>query len=388
MSSSYDSKELFNLSSLASKGYPEDANLLLSALFIDFADCYIEIRLLDKGRPPIQLFYPSIATIRWDLIRQKNSEGYNCYFGVCLRKVQKGDKSSVASISAVWADVDAKNFSGGKPEALAQLKKLPPYLFSSVIVDTGHGYHLYWLLREAELIESPQDILRLEAYMKGLALTLHGDSTSDLSRVLRLPGLVNQKDTKNPYLCHTVHWEPEKRFTPIDFDDYHEEIPKQAPERKTKPEEAKKWQERSDEFNILAIQKLLENCAFTQHCQNDATTLSEPHWWSMVSILTVFGEPGQRKIHELSRPYRKYTEKETNLKIEEAKKAADKEIGPHTCAFIEQDLGFGCPSDCLAKKWSLKSPAVLATKLATEGLHITIDGTTYLERLDLNRIIS
>jgi len=69
-------------SSLASKGYPEEAKLLLSALFIDFADYYIEIRLLDKGRPPIQLFYPSIATIRWDLIREKNSEGYNCYFGL------------------------------------------------------------------------------------------------------------------------------------------------------------------------------------------------------------------------------------------------------------------------------------------------------------------
>ncbi len=382
MSSSYDSKELFNLSSLASKGYPEDANLLLSALFIDFADCYIEIRLLDKGRPPIQLFYPSIATIRWDLIRQKNSEGYNCYFGVCLRKVQKGDKSSVASISAVWADVDAKNFSGGKPEALAQLKKLPPYLFSSVIVDTGHGYHLYWLLREAELIESPQDILRLEAYMKGLALTLHGDSTSDLSRVLRLPGLVNQKDPKNPCLAHIIHWEPERRFAPMDFDDYQAEI-RESPKR---AEGAKR--ERSDEFNTLAVEKLLENCLFMQHCRDEADTLFEPRWWSMCQILSFFGEPGKEKAHELSKPYPRYTEAETNQKLEYAQKAADKDVGPHTCGFIEKDLGFTCSGDCLAKKWSLKSPIVLAARLASEGLHITIDGTTYFERLDLNSIIS
>lgn len=104
MSSSHNSKELFNLSSLASKDYPEEAKLLLSALFGEFTNCYIEVRLLDKGRSPIQLFYPSVATIRWDLIRDKNWEGYNCYFGVCLRKAQKGDKSSVASISALWAD--------------------------------------------------------------------------------------------------------------------------------------------------------------------------------------------------------------------------------------------------------------------------------------------
>ena len=79
--------------------------------------------------------------------------------------------------------------------------------------------------------------------------------------------------------------------------------------------------------------------------------------------------------------------RETEQKIKEALKAADKEIGPHTCLFIEQDLGFACPRDCLAKKEGVKSPAGLATRLASRGLHVTIDGVTYLERLDLNRII-
>ena len=376
MSSSYDSKELSNLSSLASKGYPEEAKLLLDALFGEFTNCYVEIRLLDKGRSPIQLFYPSVATIQWDLIKDKNSQGYNCYFGVCLRKTQKGDKLSVASISALWADLDAKTFSGGKSEALAQLQKLPPYLFPSVIVDTGHGYHPYWLLREAELIESPQDILRLEAYMKGLALTLHGDSTSDLSRVLRLPGLVNQKDAKNPCLCHIVHWEPERRFTPMDFDDYQAEIRESEPKRAG---EVKKWPQRSDEFNALAIEKLLENCPFMRHCEDEAGSLSEPHWWSMCDVLSFFGEPGKEKAHELSQPHPKYTREETDKKLEYAKVAADKSVGPHTCVHIEKDLGFACPEDCLAKKWGLKSPVVLASRLArTAGLPIIVVTNRFL----------
>lgn len=351
-------------SSLASEGYPGKANIFLDTLFGEFTNCFVEIRLLHEGEKPIQFFYPSISAVQWGLIKEKNSEGYNCYFGVCLRKTQKGDKLSVASISALWADVDAKNFSRGKSEALAQLQKLPPYLFPSVIVDTGHGYHPYWLLREAELIESPQDILRLEAYMKGLAFTLHGDSTSDLSRVLRLPGLVNQKDAKNPCLCHIVHWEPERRFTPMDFDDYQAEIRESEPKRAG---EAKKWPQRSDEFNTLAIEKLMGSCGFMQHCRDDADALSEPHWWSMVHILAVLGNPGRERIHELSAPYYRYTEEETEQKIKEALKAADKEIGPHTCAFIGEDLGFACPEDCLAKKWNLKSPTVLATRLARFG---------------------
>ena len=365
MSSSYDSKELFNLSSLASKGYPEEAKLLLDTLFGEFINGYIEVRLLSKGRPSIQLFYPSMATIQWGLVKGKNSEGYGCYFGACLRKTQKGDKLSVASIPALWGDIDAKNFPGGKPEALAQLRKLPPYLFPSIIVDSGHGYHPYWLLREAELIESPQDILRLEAYMKGLALTLDGDSTSDLSRVLRLPGLVNQKDAKNPCLCHIIHWEPERRFTPMDFDDYQEEIPKEAPEGKPKrAEEAKKWPQRSDEFNDLAIKKLLESCAFSQHCRDNAVTLSEPHWWSLICILVRFGEPGKQKIHEFSHPYLGYTREETDKKIKYALKAREEEKGPHLCGYVKDTLHFSCPDDCLGKKEGVKSPAGLAAKLA------------------------
>ncbi|MBA7578434.1 hypothetical protein ES708_20296 [subsurface metagenome] len=159
------------------------------------------------------------------------------------------------------------------------------------------------------------------------------------------------------------------------------------PKKEEEPR-AKERPERSDEFNELAVEKLLETCPFIQYCRDNAITLAEPWWWSMVSILVPFGEPGRQKIHGLSAPYEKYTEKETDKKIKEALKAGEKEIGPHTCTFIEQDLGFSCPADCLAKKERVKSPAGLATRLASRGLHITIDGVTYLERLDLNRIIS
>ena len=84
MSSSHNSKLHLSLSSLATKGYPQEAKLLLDTLFGEFTNCYVEIRLLSKGRSPIQLFYSSTSTIQWGLVKGKNSEGYNCYFGVCL----------------------------------------------------------------------------------------------------------------------------------------------------------------------------------------------------------------------------------------------------------------------------------------------------------------
>jgi len=142
---------------------------------------------------------------------------------------------------------------------------------------------------------------------------------------------------------------------------------------------AKEKPERSNEFNALAIEKLLESCAFIQHCQDDAKSLSEPLWWSMCDIFSFFGEPGRGKAHELSEPYPKYTRKETDKKLEYAKEAVDKSVGPHTCVYIEKDLGFACPEDCLAKKWGLKSPVVLANRLArTAGLPIIIVTNRFL----------
>ena len=142
----------------------------------------------------------------------------------------------------------------------------------------------------------------------------------------------------------------------------------EVPKEKAKPSD-REWLGRSDKFNELAIEQLLKNCPFMQHCQDEAASLSEPHWWSMCDILSFFDEPGRQKAHELSQPYPKYTKEETDQKLEYAKEAKDKDIGPHTCVHIEKDLGFPCPADCKAKEWNLKSPVVLANRLArTAGL--------------------
>ena len=140
-------------------------------------------------------------------------------------------------------------------------------------------------------------------------------------------------------------------------------IPEESPKKETKRPK-QEYKERSREFNELAITKLLEGCAFLQHCRDEATTLFEPKWWSMCAILSFFGELGKAKAHELSKPYPKYTEAETNQKLEYAKEAADEGIGPHLCSSIQEDINFECPADCLAKKWGLKSPVVLAYRLA------------------------
>jgi len=144
-----------------------------------------------------------------------------------------------------------------------------------------------------------------------------------------------------------------------------ERILRTLPKEKPKPPIKKEVEVSDDE---VAVNKLLENCGFIQHCKDNAATLSEPFWWSMVHCLAVSGEPGRKKIHELSQAYPSYSKEETDKKIKEAIKVADKDVGPHTCLFIEQSLGFACPKDCQAKKLKVKAPAGLAAILAIQEL--------------------
>ena len=147
-----------------------------------------------------------------------------------------------------------------------------------------------------------------------------------------------------------------------------EKIPKTEEDTASKEKPQKEAQEeQTEEDDKLAVEKLLENCAFIQHCSSDAVNLSETHWWSEGQILSFFGEPGRAKYHELSSPYHTdhsaYTEKETNDKFDAAIKAGIKGIAPHRCNTIQQTHGFDCPGDCLAKKMKIKSPAGLARVL-------------------------
>jgi|GEM_PF-3013260 len=126
--------------------------------------------------------------------------------------------------------------------------------------------------------------------------------------------------------------------------------------------------ERSEDFNALAVAKLLESCAFMRHCRDDATTLAEPDWWGMIHQLAPFGEAGEREAHRLSQPYPQYTEEETQQKIDAAKKALEGGIGPHTCKTIRDELQFVCPEYCIAHALDVASPAGLASRLASHEL--------------------
>lgn len=89
-------------------------------------------------------------------------------------------------------DLDA-----AKARALAHIRTLPKA--PSVVVDSGGGFHCYWLLDETFIVTTEADRQHLAELQSRWVQAVGGDQgAKDLARVLRVPGTLNSKPSYNP----------------------------------------------------------------------------------------------------------------------------------------------------------------------------------------------
>ncbi|MBI3781164.1 MAG: hypothetical protein HY278_08935, partial [candidate division NC10 bacterium] len=181
------------------------------ALFPD-GDGFIELRALpSKDRD----FFPSddLAGIE-SFLGTHLAE--NLYFGVAAR-VAPGDGSlaGCGRLVVLFADIDFKT----TPEsgATARLERFP--LQPSIVVKSGGGWHLYWLLREPADLRVNGEAARIKGLLRRLAIALGGDlAAAEPARVLRVPGTLNQKYTP-PREVLVERFDAIFGFNLSDFDD-------------------------------------------------------------------------------------------------------------------------------------------------------------------------
>ncbi len=145
------------------------------------------------------------------------SNHMDVYFGVGLQKDEpknggRGTADTVICIPGLWLDIDIKgpNHKSDNlpPDKESALKLLDSFeLEPTLIISTGGGFHVYWLFDEPMDLKDKDDRNKAKELSKrfqkvfiNLAAT-HGwelDNTSDLSRVLRLPGTFNHKQEDDP----------------------------------------------------------------------------------------------------------------------------------------------------------------------------------------------
>ncbi|MCP4712224.1 MAG: hypothetical protein GY869_26680, partial [Planctomycetes bacterium] len=140
-------------------------------------------------------------------------DGTDVYFGVGLAPENYGPHvrckaEDVIGIGALWMDVDfgdGHNKQVPPDEATAReildKVKIPP----SIIVHSGGGYHAYWLLERPWIFNDDADRSRAQALVRGWQENIRSifeaqgytlDVTSDLARLLRVPGTNNCKNNE------------------------------------------------------------------------------------------------------------------------------------------------------------------------------------------------
>lgn len=185
----------------------------------DCVDCSIEAH--QRLEPIVSpAFFPE---------RQK--EGYGIFFSVNgfnqSEQRLRRDFEHLAFVNAFYVDIDFPKdqdprggieigrFKNETKQLLAD-SPLPP----SAVVETKNGLHVYWILK------NPVQVNRLDAEKKRLLQKEYGEieealikrfagdpQAKDLSRILRVPETLHQKDAGSPFLVRLDFWNPEHEYT-------------------------------------------------------------------------------------------------------------------------------------------------------------------------------
>lgn len=141
-----------------------------------------------------------------------NKEGYGMYFAPCLRQSKQGKVETTALVPALWVDIDCDGNSAKREAGLAVLKDfdLPP----SCIIDSGGGWHAYWLLDHPFVLRSDQDRLKIAAILRGLFAALGGDPSyvKTVASIMRLPDSLNTKPERRGASVRVVEAHPDRRY--------------------------------------------------------------------------------------------------------------------------------------------------------------------------------
>ncbi|MEP6342950.1 MAG: hypothetical protein ABJ275_06505 [Maricaulaceae bacterium] len=330
-----------------------------------------------------QTFYfsPSDSDGFAEFVNSNNQ--YTLFYGLCpatqvLAQGKRASRETVAALPAVAIDIDVQSNNGAHAEnklpsskavALEWLQSLsiPKPTFG---VDTGNGFHFYWVLETP--IELVDEVSRLKA--ENLTTQLNSfiifegrkrgwalDNIRDLPRLLRVVGSYNHKGSE-PLPVKMIEVS-NVRYT---VEELIEKIPSIKPASQDEKASGIEFIKAtpSDFEKKANFQMVYEGCAFVRWCSDNQAEVSEPKWYGLISVVKRC-EDGERLVHEVSKNHPQYDPIKTTEKATHALKGA---TGPMLCTTIAEKIGFeGCQTCPLYFGQKLASPLVLGL-LEEKGL--------------------
>lgn len=271
----------------------------------------------------------------------------NLFFGTCPRYGLKGQYDlawQIRTVRCLWVDIDNVT----AEEAIERVRKagLPK---PSIVVNSGNGVHLYWLLDQPYLIDDVEDppavltewvekrgkkkprkyilkdgarfyldknkhltrlsakALHIQDVLSGMAKQVGGDHTHDVARLLRLPGSLNRKDGRNgaePRPTALLRCEPSLRYPLSAFEPFKCESPESERARKIEamplPTPRKPTAKVSDTLEErIAVCKIAEagqrsEADFAMCCLALRKGVAKEDVWKRVEEVGKFKDEGER----------------------------------------------------------------------------------------------
>jgi hypothetical protein len=264
------------------------------------------------------------------------------YYETCLQSQlpapgKRGDVKSKTAMTAIWIDIDVAG-PGHASEAYPRTKEdaleFVMGLGASLVVDSGGGLHAYFLFDKPWVFVDEADRQKAQAavqYPQKLIIEKgkeHGwiiDNTSDIARLLRVPGTYNHK-TGEKREVKVIYFDNDLRYAPEDF----EPPPVKEPEAYPVVRHVAAPPD-NIQYPPSDAEKIITHCAFIRHCVEDAASLTEPEWFMFLSIMAQ-AEDGDRLSHLYSSPYPGYAVSETDKKIKHVLS-----VPPITCEKIQMN---------------------------------------------------
>tara|TARA_R100001509_G_scaffold52225_1_gene28706 strand:+ start:83 stop:2833 length:2751 start_codon:yes stop_codon:yes gene_type:complete len=305
----------------------------------------------------VQKFYNSIDQIA-ETARNLSDNNYNVSFGLATFETADSRKvPNIKSLSSFFLDLDCGEGKEYKDqlEALTALQLFCKNvgLPKPVIVNSGHGVHVYWMLKASVPYDDWYPVaLKLRSLCNQHNLLADANVTADGARVLRVPYTNNYKKDDVKQVTFIGNKTPEL----IDFENFSSllgggmSVPSKIDDARISVFEDALMRNAEYRFkNILVkIQKGV-GCEQLKYIIDNRQTLSEPMWRAGLSIAK-FCEDKEKATNFISMGHDGYDKTLTEEKVNLIK-------GPFLCTTFDEHNPKIC-ADC--PHWGkIKSPIAL-----------------------------
>jgi hypothetical protein len=303
-----------------------------------------------------------------DFAKAKNGQGHDVWFACSLFDGDRRQQKFVGSVGGFWLDFDVKpdsdNDYGSRKEAIADIKRLVTDLRlpKPVVVDSGNGFHVYWLINERM---EPDDWRTTAKNLKRM-LDVKGFKvdpmrTADSASIMRIPGTLNLKDPSKPKEVRIV-----TDSKPVDLDTFKDCLPF-IPTESDGPSISAKSNDATNANLTFSGRQAAEKCGQLKAIAESGGNVNEPLWYAAIGI-AVHSTEGEELAHEWSQGHPDYTQAETSQKFYQR---TNQDMGPTTCAHFQYLNHKGCKDCPFASK--VKTPLSLGRQARVTT---TLEGDT------------